>query len=271
MHSERSSPHHVRVMTRRIGICLAAVITVLTLPSLASALPTVKFKVIPVPIPGFPHTGYILGAGTALRTEYEIEGSEYDGSPPPIIAIKFYLPNGTQLHPTGFPTCSKPLLEQFGPVKCPKDSAAGPVGRALGYVTFGGERVEEAVEISSFYAPGGGFEFFSDGHSPVSLEILSGGRFKQLTGAGGFSQELEVEVPLVESVPGAPYASVKTIDVVAGSAYRSHGKTIYYGRVPAKCPAGGFPVRSEVTFAENGEISRPETVSVAYTAPCPRK
>ena len=123
----------------------------------------------------------------------------------------------------------------------------------LGYVTFGGERVEEAVAISSFYAPGGGFEFFSDGHSPVSLEILSGGRFKQLSGAGGFSQELEVEVPLVESVPGAPYASVKTIDVVAGSAFRSHGKTIYYGRVPARCPAGGFPRASEVTFAENGE------------------
>jgi hypothetical protein len=257
---------------RRTCICLATLCLVaLTLPGLAPALPTVKFKVIPVPIPGFPHTGYILGAGTALKTEYEIEGTEYDGSPPPIIAINFYLPNGTQLHPSGFPTCAKPVLEQFGPIKCPKSSAAGPVGRALGYVTFGGERVEEAVEISSFYAPGGGFEFFSDGHSPVSLEILSGGRFKSLGGAGGFGQELEVEVPLVASVPGAPYASVKTIEVIAGSAYRSHGKAIYYGRVPAKCPTGGFPVKSEVTFAEGGEISKPETVSVSYTAPCPRK
>jgi hypothetical protein len=259
-------------MARRTWICLVALcLGALTLPCLAEALPTVRFKVIPVPIPGFPHTGYILGAGTALKTEYEIEGSEYDGSPPPIIAINFYLPNGTQLHPSGFPTCAKPALEQFGPIKCPKGSAAGPVGRALGYVTFGGERVEEAVEISSFYAPGGGFEFFSDGHSPVSLEILSGGRFKPLAGAGGFGQELEVEVPLVASVPGAPYASVKTIEVIAGSAYRSHGKAIYYGRVPAKCPTEGFPVRSEVTFAENGERSKPETVSVAYTAPCPRK
>lgn len=257
---------------RRACTCIAAVCLVaLTLPNLAAALPTVKFKVIPVPIPGFPHTGYILGRGTALKTEYEVEGSEYQGSPPPIIGINFYLPNGTQLHPSGFPTCAKPLLEQFGPIKCPKGSAAGPVGRALGYVTFGGERVEEAVEISSFYAPGGGFEFFSDGHSPVSLEILSGGRFKDLGGAGGFGQELEVEVPLVASVPGAPYASVKTIEVIAGSAYRSHGKAIYYGRVPATCPAGGFPVKSEVTFAENGDISKPETVSVSYTAPCPRK
>jgi hypothetical protein len=250
---------------------MAVCVTALALPSLACALPTVRFKALPVPIPGFPNTGYILGAGTALRSEYEIEGSEYQGSPPPIIGVNVYFPNGTKLHPEGFPTCSKQVLEQFGPAKCPKDSSAGPVGRALGYVTFGGERVEEAVEISSFYAPGGGFEFFSDGHSPVSLEILSGGRFKSLSGAGGFGRELEVEVPLVASVPGAPYASVKTIDVTAGSAYRAHGKTIYYGRIPARCPAGGLPVKSEVTFAENGEPSKPETVSVGFTAPCPRK
>jgi hypothetical protein len=257
---------------RRSCVCLAALcIAALTLASLAAALPTVKFKVVPVPIPGFPNTGYILGAGTALKTEFQIEGSEYQGSPPPIIGINFYFPNGTKLHPEGFPTCSKPVLEQFGPVKCPKGSAAGPVGHALGYVTFGGERVEEAVAISSFYAPGGGFEFFSDGRSPVSLEILSGGHFKSLDGAGGFGRELEVEVPLVASVPGAPYASVKALDVTAGSAYRSHGQTIYYGRIPTRCPAGGFPVKSEVTFAEDGEASRPETVSVGFTAPCPRK
>jgi|SRR5580692_2949271 hypothetical protein len=259
-------------MTRRTLACLAVLwLGALTLPSLAAALPTVKFKALPVPIPGFPHTGYILGAGTALRSEYQIEGTEYQGSPPPIIGINVYFPTGTKLHPDGFPTCSKPVLEQFGPVKCPKDSAAGPVGHALGFVTFGGERVEEAVEISSFYAPGGGFEFFSDGHTPVSLEILSGGRFKSLNGAGGFSQELEVEVPLVASVPGAPYASVKTIDVTAGSAYRSHGKTIYYGRIPATCPARGFAVKTEVIFAENGEASKPETATVSYMAPCPRK
>ncbi len=61
-------------------------------------------------------------------------------------------------------------------------------------------------------------------------------------------------------MPGAPYASVKSIDVKAGSAYKSHGKTVYYGRLPTKCPAGGFPIKTEVIFAENGEESKPETV-----------
>ncbi len=40
----------------------------------ASAVPTVKFKAEAVPIPGFPHTGNILGAGTALKAEYDDRG-----------------------------------------------------------------------------------------------------------------------------------------------------------------------------------------------------
>jgi hypothetical protein len=259
-------------MMRKACTCVAVLgLALLALPGVASALPTVKFKAQAVPIAGFPHTGNILGAGAAVQAEYQITGTEYQGSPPPIIGINFFLPTGAKLHTSGFPTCSKPTLEQFGPVKCPKGSAAGPIGKALGFVTFGGERVEEAAEISSFYAPGGGIEFFTDGHTPVSLEILSSGHYINLGGGGGYGPRLITEVPLIASVPGAPYASVKTINVKAGSAYKSRGKTIYYGRMPTKCPKGGFPIKTEVIFAENGEISKPETVPATYKAPCPRK
>ncbi len=259
-------------MMRRASTCLAVLgLAVLALPGVASALPTVTFKAQAVPIKGFPHTGNILGAGAAVQAEYTIAGTEYQGSPPPIIGINFFLPTGAKLHTSGFPTCSKPTLEQFGPIKCPKGSAAGPIGKALGFVTFGGERVEEAAEISSFYAPGGGLEFFTDGHTPVSLEILSNGHYISLGGGGGYGPRLITEVPLIASVPGAPYASVKYINVKAGSAYKSKGKTIYYGRMPKKCPKGGFPIKTEVIFAENGEMSKPETVPATYKAPCPRK
>jgi hypothetical protein len=259
---------------RRASTCLAVLgLALLALPGVASALPTVKFKAEAVPIPGYPHTGNILGAGTALKAEYEISGTEYLGSPPPVIGVNFYLPTGSKLHPTGFPTCTAATLEQFGPIKCAKGSAAGPIGTVLGFVTFGGERVEEQAELSSFYAPGGGFLFFTDGHSPVSLEILSKGHYVNLGGGGGFGPELVTQVPLVASVPGAPYASVKTIDVKAGSAVgpkNNPKKDTYYGRVPTKCPKGGFPLKTEVIFAEDGEESKPETATATYKAPCPR-
>jgi len=258
---------------RRASTTLAVLaLGLLALPAVASATPTVTFKAEAVPIPGFPHTGNILGAGAAVHAEYQIEGTEYGGFPPPLIGVNFYLPSGTKLHTTGFPTCAKSVLEQTGPSGCSKSSAAGPVGNALGIVSFGSERVEETTTIESFYAPGVGLEFFTNGHSPVSLEILSAGHYVHLGGGGGYGPELITEIPLVSTVPGAPYASVKTINVKAGSAYKSHGKTVYYGRVPKKCPKGGFPIKTEVIFDKEGAVPvQPEAVTATYKAPCPRK
>jgi hypothetical protein len=260
-------------MQKRACTWLAVLGAALALPSAASALPTVKFKSVAVPIPGYAHTGNIRGAGAADQSEYTIEGTEYFGSPPPIIGINYYLPKGTVLDTHGFPTCSEETVREFGPVKCPKGSQAGPVGTALGYVTLGGERVEEATEIFSFYKPGGGFVFFVDGHTPVSLELLSPGRFKNFVGGGGYGPELEVTVPEIASLPGAPFASAKTIKAKVGSAIgpkNNPKKDTYYGRLPKSCK-GGLKVKTEVIFAENGEESKPETVTATYTAPCPRK
>ncbi len=259
---------------RRAFTCIAVLgLSLLALPGVAAALPTVKFEAEAVPIPHFPGTGNIYGAGAAVQAEYQIEGTEYLGSPPPIIGIDFYLPKGTKLHTSGFPTCGKTTLEQFGPIKCRNGSAAGPIGKVVGYVTLGGTRVEEGLTLSSFYAPGGGLEFFSKGSAPVAIEILSNGHYVNLGGAGGYGPELKTAVPLVASLPGAPYASVKSITVKAGSAYTTgtgkHRQTIYYGRVPTKCPKGGFPIKTEVIFAENGEASKPETVTKTYRSPCP--
>lgn len=259
---------------RRLLQPAAALAAVLLLAGSASAAasPTVHFKAEPIPITGFPNTGYILGAGTALAAEYSISGEEYGGFPPPLIGVNFYFPVGAQVHPAGFPTCAKTALEKTGPRACPAGSAAGPVGQARGIVSFGNERVEETTTVESFYAPGGGIEFFTIGHTPVSIEILSSGHYVQLHGAGGYGLELVTEVPLVSTVPGADYASVEFISVEAGSAYRSHGKSFYYGTVPRSCPAGGFAVKTEAIFDEGGVVPVVrEPVTVNYRAPCPRK
>jgi hypothetical protein len=267
---------------RRASICLAVMgIALLALTGVASATPEVTFKAEAVPIPGYPETGNIYGAGAAVQAEYTIKGTEYIGSPPPLAGINFFLPTGTKLHTAGFPTCPLSELEPTGkgPKGCPSKSSAGPTGEAVGFVSLGGERVHETTTIESFYAAGGGIEFLTSGHSPVSLEILSKGHYLNLGGGGGFGPELETEIPLVASVPGAPYASVETIKVKAGSAYgpkvppRHKGKKpVYYGTVPAKgkCPKGGFKIKTEVIFAEVGGLPR-QTVTKEYRAPCPRR
>jgi hypothetical protein len=252
---------------------VAALVAVAALasPVVAAGAPKVTFKAKPVPIPGYPHTGFILGAGTALEAEYHISGTEYGGFPPPLIGVTFYLPAGVVLHPQGFPTCPVATLEPSGPgpAHCPPGSAAGPPGEATGYVAFGTEIVPETARIESFYAPGGGLTFFTFGHSPVLLEILSKGHY--VAAPAPFSKKLESEVPLVETVPGAQDASVKTIKVRVGSAIRVKGKPVFYGRFPRRCPpSGNLPVRTELRFAGLGGLT-PQTVTVEYKAPCPRR
>jgi hypothetical protein len=258
---------------RRASTCLAVLglaVLALALPGAASAAPTVKFKAAAVPIPGFPHTGNIFGAGAAVEAEFKIEGTEYGGFPPPLIGVNVFLPAGVKLHPTGFPTCSSSVLEPSGagPSHCPKGSAAGPVGRGEGDVAFGTEIVPESVTIQGFYAPGGGLTFFTFGHSPVLLEILSKGHFSNSSGL--YSKEFQAEVPLVETVPGAQDASVKYIKVKTGSAIKKNGKVTYYGTLPTKCPKKYLPVKAELTFAGLGGLAQ-QTVTSEYKAPCPRK
>jgi hypothetical protein len=260
---------------RKASTCVAVLgLALLALTGTASAAPTVTLKAEAVPIKGFPHTGNIYGAGAAVKALITISGKEYGGFPPPLIGVNFFLPKFTKLHTTGFPTCPVANLEPSGsgPSACPKGSAAGPVGRALGVVAFGKEIVPEETTIESFYKPGGGIEFFTSGHSPVSLEILSRGHYTSLNGAGGFGPELITEIPLVETVPGAQDASIERIEVQAGSAIKKGKKVIYYGTVPKKgqCPKGGFNIKAEFTFAGLGGLTQ-TTVPVSYKAPCPRK
>jgi hypothetical protein len=270
-----------RKLMRRASTCLAVLAlaaAALALPSFAAAAPTVTLKAIAVPIPKpgggtYPGTGNIYGAGSAVEAEFHITGTEYGGFPPPLIGVNFYLPTGAKIHAAGFATCPKATLEQQGPAACPAKSKAGPVGEALGIVAFGKERVEEPTELFSFFAPGGGLEFFTFGHSPTLLEILSAGKYESLNGAGGFGPKLKTIVPLVATVPGAPFASVKFIKVKVGAAFKQGKKLISYGTVPKKgqCPKGGFKVKAEMIFAENGNQATPVTVPVSYRPPCPRK
>jgi hypothetical protein len=256
----------------RVAAASLLLIGALALPAAAAASPTVTVRGRAVPIPGFAHTGNYFGAGAAVRAEVTISGTEYGGFPPPLIGITVDLPKGVTLHPQGFPTCPvKAIVEEKEPRKCPRGSAAGPPGKVYGVVAFGKEQVKEDGEILSFFAPGGGFEFLTIGESPVALEIPTIARLEHPHGGGGFGPQFTGAIPLVETVPGAPDASVQAIDITIGAAIRRHGKPIYYGTVPKTCPRGGFQAKTEFTFAQNGEPSTPETVTVPVTAPCPTR
>jgi hypothetical protein len=257
---------------RRLLVCIAiAGLAVTIQTNVAAATPTVAFTMRAVPIPGFPHTGNILGAGAQATLSFAIGGSEYFGDAPPVMGAKFYAPAGAAVHVDGWPTCAEAKILDLGPSACSKSSKAGPLGTVLGYVTFGDERVEETGELFPFFKPGGGLEYFARGSSPVVIEAMATGRFSHLDGIDGYGFVEEEEVPLIATVPDGPDASIRTITGQFGAAMKSHGRTTYFFRIPKSCPAGGFPLKAEVTFAEDGDPSKPELVTAFSKAPCPRR
>jgi hypothetical protein len=249
---------------RRTSICLAVLgLAVLGLSTTASAAPTFTFKTKALPIPGFPGTGDILGAGAAIQVEATISGTEYGGFPPPLIGIKYFAPEGAKLHLQGFATCAPSVIENSGPERCPKKSIAGPKGSAVGVVSFGTERVQETASVQPFFAPDGELEFFADGTTPVLLEILAKGHV--VNASPPFGLEFFGEVPIIETVPGAPDASLESGTVRVGAAYKQGKKTISYVTVPKRCTKGGWPVKVELSFLGGA------TAESLYEMPCPKK
>ncbi len=244
----------------------------LTLPAAAPAAPrvTIKAKIVPIPVnldkpngAKYPGTGAILGAGAALESELKISGTEYGGFPSPVTHIAVYLPTGTKLHPQGFPTCPLSILESHEVQKCPRKSIVGAKGEVLGVVSFGGTQVPEKASLQGFFAPGGKLAFFVEGNSPAQLEVLTLGGFT--TASKPFGPEFTAEVPLVSTVPGAPYASVETIKGIIGAAYKKGKTLVPYGRVPKKCPKGGFPGKVQLGYLSG------ESTTTFVKVPCPKR
>jgi hypothetical protein len=282
--------------TRLALLGLAAM--ALSLPATAGAAPTVaiKVKVLPIlknlsnPKGGFwPHTGNFLGAPAALETRFTIKGTEYGGFPAPIRKVAVYLPKGVKINTKGFPTCSLAVLQAKEPEKCPSSSLASPAGHApqdaptqcpppaplaggageaCGVVSLGGTRVHEGVKIQSYFAPGGGLNFYVEGVTPTLIEIPFGGTFQGASGL--FGSKFVTEVPLIETLPGAPAAVAETTSVTIGAAIKKGKKLISLGTIPKKCPKGGFPGRGEIWFGA-GEASTWEKVTIQTKVPCPKK
>jgi len=258
----------------RVGVVVvslaATLVAALALGGLAYGAPlvTIKAKIVPIPVnpnsPArtYPKTGNILGAPAALEGEMTIKGTEYFGGPSPITSVTVYLPTGVKLNPKAFQTCSSAILASHEVQKCPAKSIASPKGEVTGMVSFGSSRVFEKVTVQAFFSAGNKLTFYAEGREPALIEVTSVGGFSPASNP--FGQKLSVEVPLVATVPEAPYASEMSIKVKVGAAYMKHKKLISYGTVPKKCPKGGFPGKVEVKFL-SGE-STTNTIKV----PCPK-
>lgn len=254
----------------------------------AVAAPAVTFTTTVVPIAGFQGSGYRLGAGAAVRVRYAIAGSEYDGFPAPLTGVKLEFPPGWRVQPGAFRVCPPARLKgpKLGARACPAGSLAGPAGSISVALSAGGRVVAERASVQPIHAPGGAIELYVAGQRPTAFWELWAGGLASAVGeglgeAGGEltneGPQLTLQAPLLRAPGGRP-ATVLGLDATLGSARRivrrsSRGAesplSFYYLEVTKRCPHGGMPFESELTFAAvDGQPA--QTVASTYREPCPR-
>ena len=215
-----------------------------------------------------------LGAPTSLSATASF-GSSVAGPLSPVSSVTTYGPAGMSLDVRGAGTCTAGLaaLLRSGPGVCPLDSRVG-FGRATGLMELGGTRVPEPLTLEFFLAPRAhgrlAMLVYAAGNTPAIEQLALLGT--EVHGQRPYGLGLSLAVPSVASLPGAAPGWVEHVTVSLGSAHAAYYRTVHGRRrlvhvrgvtVPTRCPRGGFPIESELSFADRSSTLARTTI------PCP--
>lgn len=199
--------------------------------------------------------------------------------PPPLTGIELHYPSnlGLGLSGLGLASCDAPTLEAKGPGGCSPNAVMG-FGEVFTGVVFGTETVREMAPITIVRAPDQeerlAVLFYAEGAMPVDARIIFPGLL--LASTAPFGGVVNIGVPLVETLPGAPYVSVMRLRSTIGPK-----KVVYYEQVsgrtlaykplgillPKHCPRGGFPFAGRFSFTDGSRLSAHTSVA----CPKPRR
>jgi hypothetical protein len=245
---------------------LAAVSLCLSLVATATATQSVKLD------PSF--TPYRLGAAATIDLDLQIQAPPGQ-IPSALTEVEVRYPRnlGFALSGLGLAVCSPQMLEQTGASGCPTNSIMGR-GSATAELRFGPQIVTENASISIARAPDQeghiALLLYASGPSPVNTQILSPAQL--LTTAPPFGGRLNMQLPIIPSVPGAADVAIVSLNVTIGPQgltyyERTEGATLAYTPkgilLPKACPHGGFPFAATFSFLDG---SRPQAWAML---PCP--
>jgi hypothetical protein len=214
---------------------------------------------------GAAFTPYRLGAPTTIDLNLRIQAPAGQ-IPSALTEVEVRYPQnlGFALSGLGLAVCSSSALETAVTSGCPANSIMGR-GSALAELSFGPQLVSENASISIARAPDQeghiALLLYASGPSPVNTQILSPA---QLLPAGPpFGGRLNMELPIIPSVPGAADVAIVSLRVTLGPQgltyyEQTEGNTLAYTPkgilLPSTCPPGGFPFAATFSFLDG---SRP--------------
>jgi hypothetical protein len=215
-----------------------------------------------------------LGHATTVGFGFRI-AAPADRVPPPLTEVNVNYPGnlGIALSELGLATCTSTTLETFGPERCPAESLMG-YGTAIAEIQIGPEIQQESARITLIRAPTQhghlALLFYVNAVSPVRAELVFPGLL--LPTQTPFGGRININVPLVPSVPLAPNVAIIRLTTTLGPEHLTyyehrHGHTIPYNPkgilLPNTCPRGGFPFAATFSFLDGTQANAHTTV------PCP--
>ena len=221
-------------------------------------------------------TPYRLGGRTTIHLNLQIHAPSGE-IPSALTEVEVHYPQnlGFALSGLGLAVCSAPTLEAAGTSGCPANSIMGR-GNAIAALRFGPQLVTESASISVARAPDQeghlALLLYASGPSPVNTQILSPAQL--LPASSPFGGRLNMQLPLIPSVPDAPDVAIVSLNVTLGPQgltyyERTEGNTLAYTPrgilLPSTCPRGGFPFAASFSFLDR---SHPEART---TLPCPAR
>lgn len=217
-----------------------------------------------------------LGQETTIGFSFQVV-TRGERLPSPLTNVEMRYPAqlGIALSGLGFASCSQASLEATGQQGCPPDSLMG-YGTATAEIPIGPALLSETARITIFRAPAPagqvGLLFHVLASYPVSAELVFPGLL--LSASPPFGGRIDIDVPLVPSLPEGPNVAVVELRMTVGPAKKIfyyeqvHGHTIrYHPRgvlLPDSCPRGGFPFAASFAFEDGSRADANADV------PCPR-
>ncbi len=218
---------------------------------------------------------YRLGARSTLQFRFSFSARGTTAPPPPLVQMQLRYPRGVNffLNNLGIRRCARRVLEASGPGGCPRDSVMG-YGVVRTGVLLGSTEVEENAPITILRAPEEHGHltllFYAEGKDPVLTSVIFSGRL--LSAKEPFGGSVRIGVPLVATLPGAPYVSVLRLHATIGPENltyyrRRHGVSLAFRPtgilLPPACLGRSFPFAAVFTFSSGAQAKTKTSV------PCP--
>jgi hypothetical protein len=223
---------------------------------------------------GAAFTPYRLGAPTTIDLNLQVQAPAGQ-IPSALTEVEVRYPQnlGFALSGLGLAVCSSSTLEAAGTSGCPANSIMGR-GNALAELRFGPQLVTENASISIARAPDQeghiALLLYASGPSPVNTQILSPAQL--LPTSPPFGGRLNMQLPVIPSVPGAPDVAIVSLRVTLGPQgltyyEQTEGNTLAFTPkgilLPTTCPRGGFHFAATFSFLDG---SHPAAQTIV---PCP--